>query len=473
MTDTDLTARADDSDEAGVPAQSGAPDAGVSTTPSEPDEVDGSARRVISLAASAFIVLAAEPLFVLVDTAVVGHLGVVSLAALGAGGTVMTLLAVIGGSLEYGTTGRAARFFGAGRRTDAVNEGVQASWLAMGIGLLALIAGELAAGPVARLVAGSAGGADGTAAAAATWLRIALLGLPGMLLVQAGNGWLRGVQDTRTPVRIVVVANVLSAIASPLLVYPAGFGLRGSAVANVGAQWLAGALCVRALRRERISPRPHWQVMRAQLIAGRDLVLRSGAFQASYLVAAAVAGRMGAAQLAAHQIGMQLWNLVALLLDSFAIAAQSLVGAALGSGDIGAATRTAWRVARYGLIAGVVFAAVTAAGWIVVPEIFTADPAVTHQTHLLWPWLIVMLPFGGVLFALDGVLFGSGDFAYMRTVTLLAALLGYVPVSVAALHFGWGIGGVWAGLTVFILVRFVAMAWRTRGGRWIVVGATR
>jgi len=419
---------------------------------------------------SAFVVLAAEPLFVLVDTAVVGHLGITALAGLGAGGTIMTLLAIIGTSLEYGTTGRAARFFGAGRRTDAVNEGVQASWLALFIGLCVLVIGEIAAGPMVRLIVG---GADGTAAAAASWLRIALLGLPGMLLVQAGNGWLRGVQDTRTPVRIVVLANVLSAVASPLLVYPAGFGLRGSAVANVAAQWLGGALCVAALRRERLPARPRWRVMAAQLVAGRDLVLRSAAFQAAYLTAAAVAGRMGAAQLAAHQIGMQLWNLVALLLDSFAIAAQSLVGAALGSGNVAAATHTAWRVARYGLIAGLVFAAIVAAGWAVIPAIFTSDPAVTQQTHYLWPWLIVMLPVGGVMFALDGVLFGSGDFAYMRTVTLLAALFGYVPVALAALHFGWGLGGVWAGLTTFIVVRFVAMAWRTRGGRWLVVGETR
>jgi len=431
---------------------------------------DVSTRRIVSLAASAFVVLAAEPLFVLVDTAVVGHLGTIALAGLGAGGAIMTLLAIIGTSLEYGTTGRASRFFGAGRRTDAVNEGVQASWLALFIGVGALVLGEVAVEPAVRLIAG---GANATSAAAASWLRIALLGLPGMLLVQAGNGWLRGVQDTRTPVRIVVVANALSAVASPLLVYPAGLGLRGSAIANVVAQWVGGALCVAALRRERLPARPRRQVMGAQLVAGRDLVLRSAAFQASYLTAAAVAGRMGAAQLAAHQIGMQVWNFAALLLDSFAIAAQSLIGAALGSGNVAAATHTAWRVARYGLVAGLVFAAVAAAGWFAIPAIFTSDAAVTQQTHVLWPWLIVILPVGGVLFALDGVLFGSGDFAYMRTVTLLAALFGYVPLALAALHYGWGLGGVWAGLASFIGLRFVAMAWRTRGGRWLVVGETR
>jgi putative MATE family efflux protein len=428
------------------------------------------ARRIVSLAASAFVVLAAEPLFLLVDTAVVGHLGTVPLAALGAAGTVMTLLALIGTSLEYGTTGRAARFFGAGRRDAAVNEGVQASWLALLMGALAIGVGELVVGPVTELIVGSRGP---VASAAESWLRIAILGLPGVLLVLAGNGWMRGVQDTRTPVLIVVSANLLSAVASPLLVYPAGLGLRGSAIANVAAQWVGGALCVLALRAEHVPRGPHWPVMRQQLVVSRDLVIRSAAFQASYMTAAGAAGRMGALQLAAHQIGLQLWEFVALLLDSFAIAAQALVGASLGAGDSAAARATAWRVSRYGLIAGVVFAVLIGAGWYVIPLAFTADHGVQHQAHVLWPWLVGMMPVGGVLFALDGVLLGAGDNGFMRTVTVAAAVFGYIPIVLCAVHFGWGIGGVWAGLASFIGLRFLGMAWRARTGRWVVIGEVR
>ena len=427
------------------------------------------ARRIVSLAASAFVVLAAEPLFLLVDTAVVGHLGQIPLAGLGAAGTVMTLLALVGTSLEYGTTGRAARFFGAGRRDAAVNEGVQASWLALLIGVAVIGLGELLADPLTRLIVGGDGAVT---AAAESWLRIAVLGLPGVLLVLAGNGWLRGVQDTRTPVLIVVAANALSAIASPVLVYPVGLGLAGSAVANVLAQWVGGLCCLVALGRQRVSVGPQWAVMRRQLVVSRDLVLRAAAFQASYLTAAGVAGRMGAAQLAAHQIGMQLWNLTALLLDSFAIAAQSLVGASLGSGNADAARATAWRVARYGLVAGLAFGAIAAAGWWVLPMVFSSDADVQHQAHLIWPWLVGMMPVGGILFALDGVLLGAGDNAFLRTVTVVSAVVGYIPLALCALVFGWGIGGVWAGLASFILLRFVGMAWRTRGGRWLVVGET-
>ena len=427
-----------------------------------------SARRIVVLAASAFVVLAAEPLFILVDTAVVGHVGSIPLAALGAGGTVMTLLALIGSSLEYGTTGRAARFFGAGQRAAAVNEGVQASWLGFGLGLIGIVVGEALAGPLATVLAGH----GQVARAAESWLRIAVLGLPGILLVLAGNGWMRGVQDTKSPVRIVVLANVLSAIASPLLVFPAGLGLEGSAIANVAAQWVGAALFLRALRREHVPLRAQKSVMRRQLVVSRDVVLRAAAFQAAYLTAAGVAGRMGAAQLAAHQVGLQLWEFVALLLDSFAIAAQSLVGAALGGEDAGQARDTASRVMRYGLVTGIVFAGLIAAGWFAIPAVFTSDPLVRNQIHILWPWLIGMLPVGGVLFALDGVLFGSGDFAFLRTVTLVAALCGFVPIALLALLLHWGIGGVWAGLACFIAMRFVGMIWRIRGDKWLITGVT-
>lgn len=420
------------------------------------------------LAGSALIVLAAEPLFILIDTAVVGHLGAVPLAALGAAGTVMSLLAIIGTALEYGTTGRAARYFGAGQRDAAVNEGVQASWLALLIGIVGVAIGQIIAGPLVQLIAGGAGP---VADAAESWLRIAILGLPGILLILAGNGWLRGVQDTKSPVRIVVLASAIAAAASPLLVYTAGLGLEGSAVANVLAQWVGAVLCVRVLRREKSPVRPHWPVIRSQMVVGRDLVLRAASFQLAFLAAAGAAGRVGTAPLAAHQVGLLLWQFTAMVLDSFAIAAQSLVGAALGSGNIELAKRTAWRVSWYGVGAGALFGALMAAGWFLIPAIFTSDAAIQHQVHVLWPWLVAMMPVGGIIFALDGVLLGAGDNVFVRNITLLGALGAFLPVTLAAVHFGWGLTGIWAGLAAFLGVRFVGMTLRTRSGRWAVVGA--
>jgi Na+-driven multidrug efflux pump len=168
---------------------------------------------------------------------------------------------------------------------------------------------------------------------------------------------------------------------------------------------------------------------------------------------------------------MQLWEFTALLLDSFAIAAQSLVGAALGASNAVAARRLAGQVARWSAGAGTAFAALYAVGWWAIPRLFTSSPSVWHQAHVLWPWFVVMLPAAGIVFGLDGVLIGAGDVAFMRTITIVAALGGFVPITLAAAHWDWGIGGVWAGLTAFILGRLVGMVWRTRSDRWVVLGS--
>ncbi|MGC9666404.1 MATE family efflux transporter [Planosporangium sp. 12N6] len=427
-------------------------------------------RRVAALALPALVVLAAEPLYVLVDTAVVGHLGYTQLAALAIGGNVMTVAAWLGTVLAYGTTGRSARRYGAGDRAGAVAEGVQASWLALTAGVVIIVLTQVLAGPLTSLLAGDS---PEVAAAAARWLRIASLGAPGLLLATAGNGWLRGVQDTRRPMYYVLGANLLSAVACPVLVYSAGLGLTGSAVANVAAQTVSGALFVRALVTERVSVRPRPAVLRRQLVLGRDLLLRGAAFQACFISAAAVAARFGSAALAAHQIALQLWFFTALVLDAVAIAAQSLVGAHLGAGEAGEARSLARRIVVIGLASGTAFAIVIGGGAGPLPKLFSTDPQVYLQAMRAWPWFVGMLPLAGVVFALDGVLIGAGDVRYMRNLTVVATLGGFLPAIWLAYGLGLGLGGVWAGLTLFIVIRLVALLARMRSGRWAVVGVGR
>ncbi|MEW2380768.1 MATE family efflux transporter [Micromonospora sp. NPDC047707] len=429
-----------------------------------------SPRRIAALALPALVVLAAEPLYVLVDTAVVGHLGRVPLAALAVGGTVLTLIAWLGTVVAYGTTGRSARRFGAGDRGAAVAEGVQASWLALGVGVAVAVGMQLGGGALTRTLAG----ADGDVAdAAAQWLRVAALGAPGLLLAAAGNGWLRGIQDTRRPLWFVLGPNLLSAVLCPLLVYPAGLGLVGSAVANVIAQTISGALFVGALVAERVSLSPRPRMIAQQLVLSRDLLIRGLAFQASFLSATAVAARFGAAAVGAHQIALQLWFLTALVLDALAIAAQALVGAALGAGDAAGARGLARRIALLGGVCGVAFAVLIAAGAGVVPGWFSSDPQVRDQAMVAWPWFVAMQPLAGVVFALDGVLIGAGDVRYLRNLTIVAALGGFLPAIWLAYGLDLGLGGIWAGLTLFVVLRLVALLLRLRSGGWAVVGAVR
>jgi putative MATE family efflux protein len=427
-------------------------------------------RRIAALAFPALGVLAAEPLYLLFDLAVVGRLGALTLAGLAIGALVMGVLSSQLTFLSYGTTARAARFYGAGDRTAAVGEGVQATWLALGIGLTIVAAVQLTAVP---LVSALAAGGD-IAAAALPWVRIASLAVPAILVAAAGNGWMRGVQDTMRPLRYVVVGFAVAAVLCPTLVYgwfgaPA-MGLAGSAVANVIGQWLAAALFFRALFVEQVPLRLHPAVLRAQLVMGRDLVVRTMAFQACFISAGAVAARFGAAAVAAHQVVLQLWSFLALVLDSLAIAAQSLVGAALGAGELAHAKSVAWRVTLFSTVAGAVLAAAFALGSSVLPAVFTDDRSVLDQIAVPWWFLVAQLPVAGVVFALDGVLLGAGDARFMRTATLVSALVGFLPLIWLSLAFGWGLLGIWSGLSTFMVLRLVFVGWRALSGRWLVPG---
>jgi putative MATE family efflux protein len=419
---------------------------------------------VLSLAVPALVVLAAEPLYLLVDTAVVGNLGTIPLGGLAVGGGLLAWSAALLNFLAYGTTARAARRAGAGDRAGAVAEGVQATWLAIGLGLAVLLFFQLLAGPLTRLLAGGAGP---VAEAGEQWLRVACFGAPLLLVSLAGNGWLRGVAELRRPVRYVLAGSLLSLVLCPLLVYPVGLGLVGSAVANVAGQALSAGLFVRALVREGADWRPRSRAITAQLVIGRDLLLRAAVLQLSFLIAAGVAARAGTADLGAHQIGLQLFFFLALVLDAYAIAAQTLVGQALGAERRDEARATARRVTLWGLGTGVLVAGVLVTLRGVLPPLFTDDSAVVAQAGLVWWFLAGMQPLAGVVFALDGVLMGAGDVGYLRTVTIGAAVVGFLPLSLLAAPLGWGLAGVWSGLMLFIALRLVAVLVRVAGDRWL------
>jgi putative MATE family efflux protein len=424
-------------------------------------------RAILHLALPALGALAAEPLYVLVDTAIVGHLGARPLAGLAVASTLLTTLLWLANFLEYGTTGTVARRFGAGRTEEALSAGVQATWLAIGTGVVIALITEAVADPALSLIGG---GDPSVHEQAVQWLRIAALGMPFVCVTLAGQGWLRGLQDTMTPLVVVVVGNLVSAGLAAFLVYGVHMGIRGSAVANALAQTGSAVVFALALQRRGASWRPDWQVIRAELRTARDLSLRTVGFLVSWSTATAVAARMGGAVVGAHQIAIQLWGFLALVLDAVAIAAQAMVGAALGAGDLVRATVLTRRLVLWGLVSGSLFAALLAAGFDAIPRWFTGDPSVVQAAHAAWPWFAGMMPAAGILFALDGVFIGAGDVGFMRTITLVAGLLGYVPLALLSYLLGWGLSGVWAGLTCFVGVRFLAALLRVRSGRWTHAG---
>ena len=426
-------------------------------------EYDG---EILKLAVPALGALAAEPLYVLVDTAIVGHLGRSQLAALGIAATVLTGLFGIFNFLQYGTTAQVGRASGAGEERMANRLGAQALWLSLGFGV-AISAGVAALAPqIVELM----GGEGDTAGYAVTYMRIAALGLPFAFLALGGQGYLRGVADLRTPLVIVIAANVANLILELLFVYGFGWGIEGSAWGTVIAQaGMGAAFIVVILRAAHGNRRPSRALMLRLLVIGRYIFVRTAALLSAFTLAGAAIARFGDASLAAHQIAFTLWIFLALLLDAIAIAGQVLVGRGLGAGKSERAYAASVRMIWLSVYAGIVFAAVMLALQGVLPWVFTSDDAVVERTQAIWFLFALMQPLNGAVFALDGILIGASDGRFLMW-SMVAAFAVSALISLAALVFEWGIVGVWAALFVLICVRLVLMGWRFAGRRWLVTG---
>jgi MATE family multidrug resistance protein len=423
-------------------------------------------RRILRLGLPAMAALAADPLLSLVDTALVGRLGPAPLAALGIDTAVFTTVFFGFNFLTYGTTAAVARRYGADDPDGAATYAVQALWLAVFLGALTMGVLVLAAPAIVRAM----GAAPDVIAPAVVYLRVRALAAVPLLVLQVGHGTFRGLQDTRTPLLISVVVNVINGVVSWVLIYPAGFGVAGAAMGTVLAEVCAAAAFLVLGRRRlpsaslRIDP----AAMRTVVTISRDLFLRTISLLLGLLVTTAVAARMGTTVVAAHQIARELWTMLALVLDGFAIAAQAMIAAALGAGDRVLAMALSRRLVGWGIVTGVIIGGGYLALSGVLPGVFTANPDVLAGVASVWLIVTLLQPLGGVVFVLDGVLMGAGDFRFLFWSTAAAALLVLAPLAALALRFDWGLRGVWAGMVGLIVVRLGAMLWRWRSGKWLL-----
>jgi putative MATE family efflux protein len=431
-------------------------------------------RRIAALAVPALGALVAEPLFLVVDSALVGHLGAAPLAGLAIAAAILQTAVGLMVFLAYATTPLVARRRGAGDLPGAVRAGVDGLWLALGLGAALGVGMWAASGPLVGLFGADARVAD----QAVVYLTISCAGLPAMLVVFAATGLLRGLQDTRTPLYVAGIGFAANALLNWWFIYGLGWGIAGSAWGTVAAQWgmvlVYVAVVARHARRHGVGALPRRDGLGRAGRSGGWLFVRTVGLRAALMATVVAAASHGTAATAGYQVVFTVFTTAAFALDALAIAAQALVGDALGARDAARARAILRRTVFWGVACGVGIGLLLAAASPVLGRVFTTDPAVLD---VLPPALLVLglsLPLGGLVFVLDGVLMGAGDARYLAW-TSLAGLVAYLPVlwavTVLVPSGTPALVALTAAFTIaFMLARAVTLGLRARGGRWVRLG---
>ncbi len=432
-------------------------------------------RQILALAVPALGALVAEPLFVLIDSVMVGHLGTAELAGLSLSSTLLVSVVGVFVFLAYATTAATARRVGAGDRAGAVSSGIDGMWLALALGVVTAVLLGLGA----PWVVTGLGADEVVAPHAVGYLRYSAGGLPGMFLVLAATGTLRGLLDTRTPLVVATVGAGLNVALNAVFIYGMGLGVAGSGLGTAIAQTLMGAaltvVVLRGARGLRVSLRPRPAGIVTSARSGMPLFVRTVTLRVAVLLTVVTATALGPVPLAAHQVVNALWGFAAFAMDALAIAAQAMIGQGLGAGDTRRVRAVLRRTLQWGVGFGAVIGVLVAAGGWWVSTLFTADPDVRSAAAVALVVTGVCMPMAGWVFVLDGVLIGAGDGTFLARAGIVTLVV-YLPLLGAvwawAPHDGVGLAWLWAAFGGgFMAARAVTTGLRARGEKWMVLGA--
>jgi MATE family multidrug resistance protein len=413
-------------------------------------------RQILALGIPALGALAADPLVSLVDTAFVGRLGTTSLAALGIDAAIFGLAFFAFNFLAYGVTPLVARAIGAGEADRASR--VVANGLVAAVGLGTVVTAVLLVG--AEPILNVMGASDEVAGEAVGYLRIRALAAPAVLIITLGHGAFRGHQDTRTPFLITLGFNLVNLVLDPLLIFGAGWGLNGAALATLAAQWLGATWFLVLIRRRLglqfagVEPTELFGLLRV----GRDVVIRTAALLVTFTVATRVAATIGDAEVAAHQVAMQILIFLALSIDALAIAAQSLIARFVGEQRRTDAWDVSVRLLQLGAVVGVGFLILLVVTRSVVPGWFTSEAEVQEAIESIWLILAVMQPLAALVYVWDGIVMGAGEFGYLAWAMVLSGVVAMGALALVV-PLGWGLPGVWWGIGLLNVVRAGTLGW--------------
>ena len=413
-------------------------------------------KAILGLAIPALGSLAIDPLLTLADTAFVARLGTVELAALGVDSAILAFAFFLFNFLASVVTPLVARAIGQGNDGEARRWVGDALLLAVGLGIVVTIVLEF----LAPLFVDLMGATPEVAGPAVGYLRIRALSTTAVLIATVGHGAFRGHKDTVTPLKIVAVVNGINLILDPLLIFGAGMGLEGAAVATVIAQYVGAIWFLRLIRSARMADRPSRfaQALPSLFALGKNGVLltaRTALLLLGFTVAASTATRIGTEEIAAHQLVTQLFLLAALLADAFAIAAQPMVAEAASEGNLSQVHALTRRLIGWGLIAGLILTTLLGFGRFGL-VLLASDQTVADLAVAAGGVAAIMEPIAALVFVADGIFIGFLSLGTMVVSTGAGAAVAIYLMSNTTL--GNSLTGVWWALAVMMLVRAVVFA---------------
>ena len=427
-------------------------------------------RQIWRLAGPAALTLAAEPLYLLADTAVVGRIGVDALGGLAVASSILLFCTGALIFLTFGTAATVARLIGAGDPDEAAEQSVQGLWLGFGLGAILAVALAVLGPWLVGLFATT----DAVAHNALVYLHVSLIGLPATCVMMAGTGALRGHLDTRTPLVVMVASNAVNIGLEVALVFGAGWGLAGSAAGTVVAQWGAAiayvVMVLRMASAQGVGRRPHAGRIRHLAVIGRDLFVRTIALRSAFTLSTLLAARRGTTALAAYQIAIQWWVFLTYLLDALEAAAQSLVGRALGAVNRPLARATATRILWWACGLGVVLGAATIVFRGAIAHLFTNQADIRSMLLGSLIWVGVLQPINGLASSLDGILVGAGDLRFLAGAMLVSTVILAIGGTITTIA-DTALWGLWLALGVFMASRVILLGWRFLTPRWERTGA--
>jgi MATE family multidrug resistance protein len=411
---------------------------------------------IAALAIPALGTLAMDPLVSIVDTAWVARLGTEALAALAIASAVFAAVFSIFNFVHMTITPLVAGEVGAGRtdRAGAVSKG------ALGVSFVIGVVVAFVAIASSNAIVGLFGAAPDVAELASDYLRIRFVALPMMLVAMVGHGIFRGHSDTTTPLWVAMGMNVVNLVLDPLLIFTLGLGVAGAAWATVAAQTIAAVwflVLILGTQRERLGTGARVANLGSLgigriLDAGWPMMIRSAALLAALTATTVAASRIGTDQVAAHQIAIQVWLFLSFVLDSFAVAAQAMVGTDLGSGSVTAARGIANRLLFLGFAAGVALSVGLALTAGVIPVLFSVDDAVRSELDSIYPFVVLLQPLTALVYVWDGIAIGASAFRYLAASMVVAG----VATIVALVAVGDTLVGVWLAITLLSVTRLAA-----------------